>query len=92
MEYQRRTLVPVRKIIKSRDISNRLEKMADPEEEVMIDVKFAFYEFGGKEPNFEKYDVYAVKKVRELETPPRFLISVDRLIKSGKKTLRYRIN
>lgn len=92
MKYQGRTLVPVKYIIKSKSILNSLEKLAKPEENIMIDVKPAFYKFKIKRgSDFEKYNLYTVRKTGESETP-RFLTSVDRLIRNGKKASKYRIN
>lgn len=89
MEYQGRTLLPIRQIIKRKKILSALEKMLGGGEALFIDIKPALYKFKrGQGPDFEKYSLYAVRD----SGVPRFLKTIDILVKLNRKVLGYRIN
>lgn len=89
IKYQGRSFVLIQKLTKNKRVLNFLEKMLERGENLIIDLKPAHFKFEvDKEHNFDKYNVYAYKPG---ETP-RFLITVDRILRTDDKTLKYRIN
>lgn len=84
IEYQGRKFVHLNKLVKSKDVLSTLEKKLKDGESLIIDVRPTFFE----SENYLKYFVYAYT---EGETP-RFLTSVDRLLRKDGRTLRYRVD
>jgi hypothetical protein len=57
-------------------------------ESLIVDIEPAHFKFEtDKESNFDKYNVYAYKPG---ETP-RFLTTIDRILRRDNKTLKYRL-